>query len=49
MYSAYQNINKMGTQFLHLSCQGGGLHPGTFVSHTIVLDLCCILELFGDN
>jgi len=23
----YRNINKMGTRFLHLSCQGGGSHP----------------------
>ena len=32
----------METQFLHLACQGGDLHSCATVSHTTVVDLCCI-------
>ena len=34
----------MGTQFLYLACQDRGSHSWTPVSHTFVLDLCCVLS-----
>jgi len=39
----------MGAHFLHLSCQEGGSHPCTPVSHTTVVDLCCILSLYKNR
>jgi len=39
----------MGAQFLHLSCQKGGSHPCTPVSHTTVVDLCSILSLYKNG
>jgi len=40
---------QMGAQFLHLSCQEGGSHPCTSVSHATVVDLCCILSLYKNR
>ena len=39
----------MRAQFVHLACQGGMFAPCTPVSHTTVVDLCCMLSLYKNR